>query len=63
MKKLLKKYKELMTPAYSAWGIKNTRDHNALSDLLNSDAIHFLEQISNGKAVINNVGNRVDCKV
>lgn len=59
---LLKKYKKLMTPAYSAWGIKNTRHHNALDDELNSDAVHFLEQISNAKAVVDNVGNRVDCR-
>ena len=60
---LLKKYKELLTPAYSAWGIKNTRHHNALADELNSDAVHFLERISNAKAVVDNAGNRVDCKV
>ena len=60
---LLKKYKELLTPAYSAWGIKNTRHHNALDDELNWDAVHFLEQMSNAKAVVDNAGNRVDCKV
>ena len=62
VKNLLKKYKELMAPAYSAWGIKNTRHHNALDDELNLDAAHFWEQISNAKAVVDNVGNHVDCK-
>lgn len=59
---LLKKYKELTTPAYSAWGIGHTGHHNALDDVLNSDTAHFLKQISNAKAVIDNAGIRVDSR-
>lgn len=59
---LLKKYKELMTPAYRAWGIGHTGHHNVLDDVLNSDTDHFLKQISNAKAVIDNAGIRVDSR-
>lgn len=51
----MKQYKEFMTPAYLANGLRNTVNNNSLTNALDQDISGFVKQIAN--AVTGNVGS------
>lgn len=53
----MKQYKELMTPAYLANGLRNTANNNSLTNVLDQDISGFVKQIANANAVTGNVGS------
>ena len=52
----MKQYKEFMTPAYLANGLRNTVN-NSLTNALDQDISGFVKQIANANAVTGNVGS------
>ena len=53
----MKQYRELMTPAYQANGLRNTANSNSLTEVLDQDVNGFVKQIANANAVTGNVGS------
>lgn len=54
---LFQQYKDIITPVYRAFGLQDTSKNASLSRVIDEDIKFFDVQISNAKAIINNVGN------
>ena len=54
---VMKQYKEFMTPAYLANGLRNTANNNSLTNALDQDISGFVKQIANANAITGNVGS------
>ena len=55
--KLFEKYREMMTPVYQEWGLRNTSYNYQLDNKIESDIAAFSAQISNTNAMIRNVAS------
>lgn len=54
---LLGRYKDLISPVYTSYGLKNTINSDSLTAVIHKDVAIFGAQISNAKTIIDNVGS------
>ncbi len=54
---ILKRYREIITPAYKSFGLQNTANSNSLTNVIEQDISRFDIQIVNARTVISNVGH------
>lgn len=54
---LMSRYKDMISPVYTSYGLKNTVNNKSLTAVINKDVAIFGVQISNAKNIIDNVGS------